>query len=83
MKLCITANHDPLISNPESLIPTPDIPFSISPLIDSLKVSVDLLVRAGSTLPEDAGLDRALESFRRVIAAGEKDAEGLGIGTPE
>jgi len=51
----------------------------ISPLIDSLKASVDLHVRAGSTLPEDAGLDRTLERFRKVIAADEKAAEGLGI----
>lgn len=51
----------------------------ILPLIDSLKASVELLVKAGSALPEDSGADRALERFRRVIAAGEKAAEGLGI----
>ena len=51
----------------------------ISPLIDSLKASVDLLVQAGSTLPEESGINRALERFRKVIAAGEKAAEGLGI----
>ena len=53
----------------------------ISPLIDSLKASVDLLVRVGSKLPENPGIgiDRALERFRRVIAAGEMAAEGLGI----
>ena len=52
----------------------------IIPLIDSLKASVDLLVMAGYTLPENAGIGRALERFRRrVIAAGEKAAEGLGI----
>jgi hypothetical protein len=51
----------------------------ISPLIDSLKASLDLLVLAGHALPDDAGVDRALERFRRVIASGEKAAEGLGI----
>ena len=55
----------------------------ISPLIDSLKASVDLLVQAGSTLSEESGINRALERFRRVIAAGEKAAEGLGIDMPE
>lgn len=51
----------------------------ILPLIDSLKASVDLLIKASSTLPEDSRIDRALERFRRVIAAGERAAEGLGI----
>ena len=51
----------------------------ILPLIDSLKASVDLLVKASGTLPDESGVDRALERFRRVIAAGEKAAEGLGI----
>ena len=51
----------------------------ISPLIDSLKASVDLLVQAGDTLPADPGIDRASKRFRKVIAAGEKAAEGLGI----
>jgi hypothetical protein len=54
----------------------------ILPLIDSLKASVDLLVKAGSTLPEESEINRALERFRRVIAAGEKAAEGLGIDIP-
>jgi len=51
----------------------------ILPLIDSLKSSVNLLVRASGTMPKDSGIDFALERFRRVIAAGEKGAEGLGI----
>ena len=51
----------------------------ISPLIDSLKASVDLLVKDGSTMPDESGINRALERFRRVNASGEKAAEGLGI----
>ena len=51
----------------------------ISPLIDSLKASVDLPILAGCTLPEESGINRALERFRRVIAAGERAAEELGI----
>jgi len=51
----------------------------ILPLIDSLKASVDLLVRAGDASPDDEMIDRALERFRRVITAGERAAEGLGI----
>jgi hypothetical protein len=54
----------------------------ISPLIDSPKASVELLVKAGNAVPEDSGVDRALERFRRVIDAGERAAEGLGIDTP-
>ena len=54
----------------------------IHPLLDSLKASVDLLVKVGNTCPGDVGIDRALERFRRVIAAGEKAAEGLGIDIP-
>jgi len=54
----------------------------IHPLLDSLKASVDLLVMAGHAIPNDSGIDRALERFRRVIAAGEKAAEGLGIDEP-
>jgi len=51
----------------------------ILPLIDSLKVSVDLLVRAGNASPDDEMIVRAVDRFRRVIAAGERAAEGLGI----
>ena len=54
----------------------------ILPLIDSLKASVDLLALAENAFPEDSGIDRALERFRRVIAAAEKAAEGLRIDLP-
>jgi hypothetical protein len=53
----------------------------IIPLIDSLKARVELLVKADNALPAEEGLDRAMGRFRRVIAAGERASEGLGIHT--
>jgi hypothetical protein len=42
----------------------------IIPLFDSLKASVELLVKTGSAVQAEEGVNRALERFRRVIAAG-------------
>lgn len=55
----------------------------VSSLLDALKASVGLLAVAKPALPENSGLDNALEKFQRIIAAGERAAKGQGIDLPE
>jgi hypothetical protein len=51
----------------------------ISSLLDALKTGCGHLDAAKDALPQGSDLDNALERFKRVIAAGERAAEGLGI----
>lgn len=55
----------------------------VSSLLDALKTSFGLLVVAKPALPEDSGLDNALENFKRIITAGERAVKGLGIDMSE